>query len=139
MITAAFTNQGKLDFLKGRHQPGHTYKLALYSAATASLDKTTTVYTTTGELPTADGYTQGGQVLTNVVFNLSGDVAYIDADDPLWDPATLAAEGALIYNDTLADKPAIAVLSFGGTITSTNGPFAVQLPPPGATAIARIA
>ena len=40
---------------------------------------------------------------------------------------TLTARGALIYNDTNADK-AVAVLDFGGEKTATAGTFTIQFP-----------
>ena len=41
-----FTTQAKIDFLDGVHQPGDTYKLALYTSM-SGLGDSTTAYTTT--------------------------------------------------------------------------------------------
>lgn len=57
-VTAAFANQAKLDLLS--QLSGHTIKCALYTQAAATLDKNSTVYTTTGEV-TGAGYTAGGK------------------------------------------------------------------------------
>jgi len=44
-----------------------------------------------------------------------------------WTSATISAAGAIIYNSSKSNK-VVCVLSFGGTITSTNGTFQVSLP-----------
>lgn len=53
----------------------------------------------------------------------------LDFTDPLWSSATITADSALIYNNTLAGKNAIAVLKFASS-SSTNGNFTVVLPAP---------
>ena len=137
-VTAAFTNQAKLDMLQGIHAAADVYKVALYTQAAASLDKTSTTYSTTGELPTANGYTQGGQVLAGYAAALSGDTAYIDwTTDPAWAAATITADAAVIYNSSKSNK-IVAVLTFTSA-SSTNGTWTLQLPAPGATAVVRIA
>lgn len=136
-VTAAFTNQAKQDFLNGVHQPTDVYKVALYTQAAASLDKTTTAYTATGEV-TGVGYTAAGLNMTGFTVGISGDTAYIDwSTDPAWTTATITADAALIYNSSRTNK-AIAVLTFT-TTTSTAGTWTLQLPAPGVTAIVRIA
>lgn len=130
-ITGGMCSVYKRDVHDGVHLPGHTYKMALYRSATASLSPATTGYTTTGEA-TGTGYTAGGITLTGRTVALQGTTGTLDFTDPVWTGATLSAEGALVYNDTVAGKPAIAVIDFGGTITSTAGPFTVDLPASGA-------
>lgn len=136
-ITSAFVNQAKLDFLGGVHQPGDTYKIALYTSA-ASLDKTATAYTATNEVASGGGYTTGGVVLSGYTRALSGDTAYIDWSNAVWATASFTARGAMIYNATRANA-AIAVIDFGIDYTATNGTFTVQMPAAGASAEIRIA
>jgi hypothetical protein len=126
--TAAVTDSFKQDVLNGVHQPGDTYKIALYNPGT--LDKTTTAYTSTGEV-SGSGYSAGGKVLTGFTVGLSGDTAYIDFADPSWTVATITATTALIYNSSRSNK-SVAVLTFGSTV-STGGTWTLQLPAPGAT------
>ena len=97
--------------------------MALYTAS-ASLDASTTAYTSTGEV-IASGYNAGGILLTNVTVNSSGYTAYVSFANPYWVSA-LTARGALIYNASKGDK-SIAVLDFGADKTSTNT-FMVQVP-----------
>ena len=136
-VTAAFVNQAKLDMMQGVHAAADVYKCALYTQAAATLDKTSTTYSTTGELPTANGYTQGGQTLAGYAAALSGDTAYIDWNDPAWTNASITADCAVIYNSSKSNK-IVAVLTFASA-TSTNGTWTLQLPAPGATAIIRVA
>lgn len=112
-------------------------KIALYTSA-ASLDATTTVYTTSSEV-VGTGYTAGGNTLASPTISTSGTTAYVDFADSSWTTATITARGALIYNSSKADR-AIAVLDFGSDKTSTAGTFTVQMPANNATdALIRIA
>lgn len=138
-ITACITNSAKQEFLAGIHLAADVYKIALYTA-TATLNKDTTAYAVTNEVGNSGTYTAGGAILATYSAALFTDTATIDwTVDPVWTGATIAAAGALIYNSSRSNK-AIAVLDFGGTITSTNGTFTVTLPVAGAaTAVIRLA
>lgn len=133
-ITSAVCTSFKKELLERKHDfnatSGHTFKIALYTSA-ASLDASTTNYTTSNEV-VGSGYTAGGTVLTNVDPTTSGTTAFIDFADATWPNATITAAGALIYNTTTdggsGTTNAVAVISFGGDKTSTNGDFVVQFP-----------
>ena len=74
----------------------NTFKIALYTNA-ATLDASTTVYTTLGEV-VASGYTAGGYTLTvdqTPTIGNSGSVAYLSFSNAVWASA-LTARGALI-------------------------------------------
>lgn len=95
-------------------------KIALYDN-TATLNASTTAYTTTGEVVAA-GYTAGGNTLTPTVA-LSGGVSYVDFGNTSWS-AAIIARGALIYK---SGGTAICVLDFGSDKTSTTT-FTVEFP-----------
>jgi hypothetical protein len=101
-------------------------KLALYTSA-ATLDATTTVYSSTNEVPASGTYAAGGGTLTGAAISTSGTTAFVDFSDISFTSATITARGALIYNSSKSDK-AIAVLDFGSDKISTNGTFTVQMP-----------
>lgn len=127
-----------VECLQGIHQPGDTYMIALYTPS-ATLSRSTTVYTATGECPNSGTYVAGGQVLVGYTAALAGPVAYLDwTTDPQWTGATLTAQAALIYNATRANRALAVIVFTGGTITSTNGTFDLTLPAPGATAAVRL-
>ena len=133
--TAAVTDQAKQDWLNGVHQPGDTYKIALYDS-TATLSKSTTAYTSSGEVSGA-GYSAGGTALSGFTVGLSGDIAYVDFADPSFAAATLTGVvTALIYNSSRSNK-ALAVIT-GAPASSTSDTFTVVLPAPGATGSIRI-
>lgn len=134
MITTAICNSYKLEILQGIHQPGDDYKIALYTNA-ATLGASTTAYSATNEVATGGGYTAGGQSLTGFTTALDGSVAYVDFDDSVWNPSTITARGALIYNATRSNR-AVAAFDFGADITSTAAAFTVVFPAPGATTAA---
>lgn len=131
----------KQELLEGLHDfnasGGNVYKLALYDN-TATLDASTTVYTTSGEI-SGTGYTAGGGTLVNVDPTSSGTTGFCDFDDLTFSTATITARGALIYNSTNGDR-AVVVLDFGSDKTSTAGDFTIVFPTADASnAIIRIA
>jgi hypothetical protein len=103
-----------------------TFYLALYTNA-ATLDSTTTAYTTTGEA-TGGNYAAGGLVVTATIAseanNAGGSTTYVNFSSPAWTGA-ITARGALIY--TPGDNGAVCVLDFGSDKTSTTS-FTVQMP-----------
>jgi len=118
---------------------GDTFKLALYTNS-ASFTAATTAYTATNEVANSGSYAAGGGALTNVTPTTSGTTAFTDFDDLTFTSATITARGALIYNDTAAGDPTVAVLDFGADKTSTAGDFQIVMPTADAsTAIIRIA
>jgi hypothetical protein len=140
-ITTAMCTSFKQEVLEALHDfnvsGGSTFKIALYTSA-ADLGAATTVYSSTNEV-TGTGYTAGGNTLTNIDPTTSGTTAFADFADTTWTDATITAAGALIYNSSQSNR-AVAVLSFGGDKTSTNGDFVVQFPVADASnAIIRIA
>ena len=102
-----------------------TFYLALYTND-ATLDETTTAYTTTGEA-SGGNYVAGGQVVTATVSSqttASGSVSYVTFTAPAWTGA-ITARGAIIY--TPGDNGAVCVLDFGNNKTSTST-FTVTMP-----------
>jgi hypothetical protein len=137
-FAAAITDQFKQDILNGVHQPGDTYKIALYLQSGATdKNKSATTYNTTGELATAGGYTQGGKTLAGFTVGLSTDTAYITFTNPSWTAASFTADCAVIYNSSRSNN-ILAVISFGST-TATAGTFTIQFPAAGASAVITIA
>jgi hypothetical protein len=128
-ITQALCTSAKVELLQGLHDftasTGDSFKVALYTSS-ATLDATTTVYSTTNEV-SGTGYTAGGAELTEITPTSSGTTAFIDFGDLTWSSATLTARGALIYNATNGNR-AVAVLDFGSDKVSTNGDFTIQMP-----------
>lgn len=140
-ITQTMCTSFKQELLTATHDftpsTGDTFKVALYTSS-ASLDATTTAYTSSNEV-SGTGYTAGGNTLTSVTPTTSGTVAYVDFGDTTWTTASFTARGALIYNSSKANK-AIAVLDFGENKTVSTGNFQIQFSPATASeAIIRIA
>jgi hypothetical protein len=146
-ITQALATSFKVEILDGVHAFGTSviraattadvYKIALYTSS-ATLDATTTAYTTTNEV-VGTNYTAGGNTLTNVAPTSSGTTAFLDFADTTWATATITARGAMIYNSTQGNK-AVAILDFGSDKTSTAGAFTIIFPTADASnAIVRIA
>jgi len=82
-----------------------------------------TVYTTTNELPTADGYTQGGVAIAGKAVTAAATTKW-DGDNVAWTSATFTAAHAVIY--TAGTGRIIASIDFGGDKTVTDGTFTIQ-------------
>ncbi len=133
----------KKELLQGTHNftasSGNTFKLALYTNS-ATFTAATTAYTSSNEVSNSGSYSAGGGTLTNVTPTSSGTTGLTDFADLAFTSATITARGALIYNDSAAGDPTVAVLDFGADKTSTTGTFTIQFPTADATnAIIRIA
>jgi hypothetical protein len=132
-ITSAICNSFKTEVLEAKHNflasGGHTFNIALYTSS-ATLNKSTTAYSTTNEITNTSGsaYTAGGIALTSVTPALSGDTACCDFADVSWTSASFTANGCLIFNDSAAGDPSVCAIAFGGDKTATNGTFTIQFP-----------
>lgn len=143
-MTTSFKQQlleGVHDF---RSSGGDTFYMALYTNS-ATLDASTTAYTTSGETTNTSGssYVAGGQALSNVNPTASGTTAFTDFADEVWTTASFTARGAMIYNTTPAhtySNPSVVILDFGSDKTASAGDFTVIFPTADASnAIIRIA
>ena len=148
-ITSAICSSFKQQLLQGKHSfessGGHTFKIALFTSS-ASLDATTTVYSTGNEISNTSGsaYQAGGAQLTNSGVSLSSTTAFTDFSDVTYTSASFTANGALIYNTTTdggsGTTNAVAVIAFGGDKTASNGTFKIEFPAADASnAIIRLA
>ncbi len=127
MIIAGTCSSYKSEILKGVHADTDVYKLALFTS-TASLGPSVTSYSgQDGEVAATGGYDTGGKALTGFAVGLTNGTAFLDFEDPAWNPATIRARGGLIYNSSKGNK-AVAVIDFGQDIVSSNAPFTVQFP-----------
>ena len=162
-ITSAICNSFKEEILQGGHilnasgstPASNTIKLALYSSNSATLSKSTTVYTAPADgtadptntyevTSTGSGYTTGGNTLTNIDPTLASDTAICDFADTSWTSASFTARGCLIYNTTAVSgfttNRSILAINFGGDKTVTSGTFTIEFPAAAAsTAIIQIA
>jgi hypothetical protein len=141
-ITQAMCSSFKGQILQALHDfdsaGGNTFKLALYTSS-ATLDASTTAYTSSNEVAASGSYTAGGGTLVNQGVTVSGTTGFTDFSDLSFTTATITARGALIYNNTNSNA-AVCVLDFGGDKTSTAGTFSIIFPTPDASnAIIRIA
>ncbi len=138
--TQELCNSFKDELMHGDHALGTTsetrtistkdaLKGALYHS-TATIDKSTTVYTVTGEIADAS-YAAGGQTITNAT------EPTLDTDTAHWTPSAslvfstlteaVAFDAVLIYNDQFSTKRAISVHTFGDQ-TVAAGDFTITMP-----------
>ena len=141
-ITQAMCTSFKKELMEAVHNfknsGGSTFKLALYTSS-ATLDATTTAYTTSNEI-SGSGYSAKGGTLTRVDPSTSGTTALTDFADLTFSSATITARGALIFNEDASNDASVCVLDFGSDKSSSSGDFTVVFPAADATnAIIRIA
>ena len=141
-IASAVSNSFKTEVLRAIHNftnGGNEFKLALYTSS-ATLNKSTTAYSSTNEVANGNGYTTKGIALTNTTPALSGDTAVCDFANVSFTSASFTANGCLIYNETASGDPSVCSIAFGGNKTVTSGTFTIEFPAADASnAILRIA
>lgn len=110
-----------------------TFKAALYLAS-ATINASTTVYSSTGEV-TGTGYSAGGVTVTNATpptatnSSATAGVAFFTPSASItYTSVTLATafDSVLIYNSTQSNK-SVAVYTFGSQ-TITAGTFTLTMP-----------
>lgn len=108
-------------------------KGALYTNSVTPNYSSDTAYSaapyTTNEV-SGTGYTAGGVVLATVAVseNPTGTLMVTASSNPSWASSTITnARGMLVYDNTLAGKNAICLVSFGADYSTTSGTFTVQL------------
>ena len=129
-ISQAMCTSFKKELLEAKHNflnsGGNTFKLALYTSS-ASLDASTTAYTTSNEV-SGTNYTAKGGTLTRVDPSTSGTTALTDFSDLTFSNVTLTARGALIFNEDTTRDTSVCVLDFGADKSASSGDFTVVFP-----------
>lgn len=125
-------NSFKLELLLGVHNfgvGGNTFKLALFTES-ATLDATTTTYIGAAhEVAPSGTYVTGGAALTILQApQVVNGVACLRWNPVVFTGSTISARGALIYNDTLVGKNAVAVVDFGAVRASSASDFSISFP-----------
>lgn len=102
------------------------FKFALYQT-TATIGPSTTAYTATGEVSSAN-YTAGGATITNgVAPTSSGTTAYWTPSASVsWTTVSFTTDCALLYNDTQGDR-AVGSYTFSSQ-TVSSGNFTLTMP-----------
>ena len=133
------------EILEGVHLKAHTYKIAFVrTAGSGTYGAATTSYTGIGadEVPNGGGYTTGGYTIaangtppapTTGSVTSPDTYGYMTFTDLSVNGPLQFAEAstcAVIYNDTVAGKPAVAVLSFG-SVFPNQGALTVDFPASG--------
>jgi len=72
------------------------------------------------------GYSAGGESLSSVTLTQSGGTITFDADDVTWTSSTITARGAVVYDDTLVNKPLICYIDFAADKSSSSGDFVLS-------------
>ena len=109
------------------------FAVLLTAAYTPAANTHATYADISGSETTGTGYTAGGQVLTGVTDTATGGTVTITATGPSWASSTITAKYiALVYRAAAGTAAATDKLiayadlnSGAGSISSTNGPFAV--------------
>jgi len=149
-ITTSLCTTFKQEILQGTHQLGtHQLRVALIkNSPSGTFDKTTANYSDLGsdEVATGGNYTRDNAAnnITTSSVSVSRDAssgrAFVDLPNVIFNNVTLSADGCIIYN-TGASNKAVAVISFGGTVSATAGDLTIEFPDPtsnGSAAIIRL-
>ena len=102
------------------------FKCMLTTASWTPNYSTHSVFSDVSNEVSGTGYTTGGESLTSITFATSGGTITWDAADVEWTSSTITdARYAVIYDDTLTNKPLICAIDFGGDFSTTSGTFKI--------------
>jgi len=129
-VSAQWYNRGLKNVLDGTvHLLTDTLKVALL-LNTYVKDKDHNVWAdvSTHEVAAGGGYVAGGATLANPAISEddANDMAILDADDVSWNPSTITARFAVIYDTTVSGSPLIALVDFGEDMASSNNEFKIE-------------
>lgn len=127
MIQQGISLSAKNAFLFGMHQPGDTYKIALYSSK-ASIGPKSVEYTEDGEI-VGPGYVKGGFILAGFRSGMAGKNGFITFEDLRIERASFVANGAMIYNAS-KNNASLCTLNFGAERSVYDGTFELKFPKP---------
>lgn len=106
---------------------GHTFKMALF-LSTSNCDTLThdELGDLTNQHANGNGYTTGGETITNVTWQNSSGTITFDCDNVVWTASggSITARFAVIYDDTVAGDPLLAVCLLDtapADVTATTG------------------
>jgi len=107
---------------------GDAFKLALFSSSKV-VEPDDVAYSTTNEIPTAGGYTQGGYAYSNANQSISDDdvnnrMIFDINEDASWANSTITARYAQLY-DAGYSNHLVCLFDFGADKSSTAGTFKV--------------
>lgn len=113
---------------------GHagTYDSTLTAGGTPGTGTPSTSNIGTDEITPSGSYSSGGITMTGFSASLQGTTGCLDFTIPDVTSATISAVGGVIVNSSRSNA-VVAILDFGGTVTSTNGTFSCVEPAVGAT------
>lgn len=112
-----------------------TYGAATTNVGTPGSGSPTAANVGTDECAATGNYVSGGFLLDSAATALTGGVGSLDFADEVISNSTISAIGAIIYR--VSDGMALACFDFGGTVSSTNGDFTIQIPSSG-TGVLRV-
>lgn len=124
-IITSLCESYKRELLMGIHAITDEYRMALFVDG-ADLSAATTRYVSQMEA-SGYGYEAGGISIPNMRVEGNGSEPYIDFDSVVYERLTVAVDGCLIYNASKENR-AVAVFSFGETLTARNGKIEVESP-----------
>lgn len=85
----------------------------------------------TGELPTANGYTNGGELMTGQYLTETGGVVTFGSDSPLWSlTGSITAKYLVAYDSSSANQDLLVVADFdtgGGSRNFSAGPLLISV------------
>jgi len=122
-------NSFKLEILQGIHKPEHEYKIALFIR-----DADITIHSKSYNdfiifESSGSGYIEGGNTLGKPKYEIYNNIASLNFDrQVIWTDSTITASKALIYNNSLNNKNAIAYISFETDYSTSFGDFIIEFP-----------
>ena len=82
------------------------------------------------ELLNEGGYNKGGNRINNISLYTKDDILLIHFDDIIFDNVAFETSGGIIYNNSIPEKNAVAVINFNEKLNIEWGDFKLILEEP---------
>jgi hypothetical protein len=118
----------KKDLMTGLHNINDDYYIALFHGKIKK--NISSYYDLNCEINHGNGYELNGKQLKNAQIIEDDNVVILNFDNPFWEMCSFKTNGALIYNNSLPEKNAIAVILFEEVKKPYYDDFMIEFPIP---------
>ena len=120
----------KKELLQGIHDVfNHDFYIILLNNNEQKLNEyIESYYDITTEVETKDGYFKGGKKLNNPQIIQDENIIILTFDNIEWNDISLFVDSAFIYNNSLENKNAVAIINFNEKYQTDFGDFIIEFP-----------
>ena len=131
LLQHGFCDSIKLKFVESVFKKEYEYKIALFKHD-SNITKSLLSYNDSTNESVGNGYSSGGRILEelDIIQDKENNKIYVSFNNVVWRNSSISASKALIYNNSLENKPSIILIDFEKEYTSNNDTFQINFKDP---------